>query len=191
MLATSSRPVARRWMRRAVQIELPRLDGAACARLWKRALPQASHTDADHLATMYPLSPAMIQAAGNAARAACSAGRMQPMHIEAGIRAVLNHRLAGLATRVAVTQTWDDLVLPDDQVASLVELLARIRERRRVYETWGFAEKLGRGLGIAALFSGAARERARPWQPGLVARDLGCEIFIRSTRAKITSKWIG
>jgi len=189
VLATSTRPVPRRWSVPVVQIEIPRLCGASSARLWKRALPQASDSDTDHLATMYPLSPALICAAGTAARAACGDARMRPEHIESGIRAVLDNRLSGLATRVSVSQTWDDLVIPDDQFASIVELLARVRDRRRVYEEWGYAEKLGRGLGVAALFSGPPGT-GKTMAAGLIARELRCELYQVDT-SKITSKWIG
>lgn len=189
VLATSTARVARRWSRPCVQIELPRLGGAACARLWKRAIPQASDTDVEYLASLYPLAPALICAAGAAARVQCGSSAMRPEHIEAGIRNVLDHQLAGLATRVNVTQTWDDLVVPEDQLLSLIELVARVRDRRRVYEDWGYAEKLGRGLGVAALFSGPPGT-GKTMAAGLIARELRCEIY-QVDVSKITSKWIG
>jgi SpoVK/Ycf46/Vps4 family AAA+-type ATPase len=138
---------------------------------------------------MYPMTPALITAAARAAHAARAAAPLRAEHIQTGIRAVLDDRLAGLATRVTVNQTWDDLVLPDDQLAAIIELLARIRERRRVYEDWGFADKLGRGLGIAALLSGPPGT-GKTMAAGLIARDLGCELYQVDT-TKITSKWIG
>ncbi|HTR56979.1 MAG TPA: ATP-binding protein, partial [Casimicrobiaceae bacterium] len=189
VLATSIRPIARCWTKPVVQVELPPLSGAACKRVWARALPPASDSDTDHLATIYPLSPALIFAAGAAARVASGASPMRAAHIEAGIRSVLDARLAGLATRVAVSQSWDDLVLPDDQLASIAELIARIRERRVVYEQWGFADKVGRGLGVAALLSGPPGT-GKTMAAGLVARELGCELYQVDT-SKIASKWIG
>jgi hypothetical protein len=189
VLATSTRAVRRRWETPVVQVEIPQLCGTACARLWKRALPEASDTDAEQLATMYPLSPALICAAARASQTAYAGAKMRPEHIEAGVRTVLDDRLAGMATRVNITQTWEDLVLPDDQISAIVELLARIRERRRVYEDWGFAEKLGRGLGVSALFSGPPGT-GKTMAAGLIARDLGCELYQVDT-SKITSKWIG
>ncbi|MBV8762583.1 MAG: ATP-binding protein [Deltaproteobacteria bacterium] len=189
VLATSTTRVARRWTRPCVQIELPRLDGNACGRVWKRAIPQAADSDVEYLASMYPLSPALISAAGRAAKAQCGISKLQPEHIEAGVRTVLDHALAGLATRVNVTQTWDDLVIPEDQFASLIELIARIRDRRRVYEDWGYADKIGRGLGVAALFSGPPGT-GKTMAAGLVARELRCEIY-QVDVSKITSKWIG
>jgi hypothetical protein len=189
VLATASRVIARRWKSPVLQIELPPLSGARTAKLWQRALPQASDADAELLATMYPLAPALVSAAGKVARAASASAAMKPEHVEAGIRAVLDDRLAGLATRVEVTQSWEDLVLPDDQITAIVELLARIRERRRVYEDWGFAQKLGKGLGVSALFSGPPGT-GKTMAAALIAKDLGVELY-RVDLAKITSKWIG
>jgi SpoVK/Ycf46/Vps4 family AAA+-type ATPase len=114
---------------------------------------------------------------------------MKPCHVETGIRAVLDDRLSGLATRITVTQTWDDLVLPDDQTAALVEMVARIRERRRVYEDWGFASKLAKGLGVTALFSGPPGT-GKTMAAGLIARELGVDVY-QVEPSKLTSKWIG
>jgi AAA+ superfamily predicted ATPase len=189
VLATTTRPIARRWRRAPTMVELPALTGVQRARLWKRALPMASPSDADLLATMYPLAPALIEAAGAASMRACGDGEMQPPHIEAGIRSVLDDRLAGLATRITVTQTWEDLILPDEQCTAVCELLARIRERRRVYEDWGFAKKVGRGLGVSALFSGPPGT-GKTMCAGLVARELGTELY-QVDLSKIVSKWIG
>jgi len=60
VLATTTRPIARRWKHVPVFVELPALTGAQRAKLWQRALPPATPGDADVLATMYPLAPALI-----------------------------------------------------------------------------------------------------------------------------------
>ena len=92
-------------------------------------------------------------------------------------------------TRVNVTQSWDDLVLPEDQTMAIVELLARIRARRRVYEDWGFAQKLGKGLGVTALVSGPPGT-GKTMCAGLIAKDLGTELY-QVDLSKIISKWVG
>jgi SpoVK/Ycf46/Vps4 family AAA+-type ATPase len=88
-----------------------------------------------------------------------------------------------------VTQSWADLVLPNEQVDTITELLARVRERRRVYEDWGFADKVGKGLGVSALFSGPPGT-GKTMVASLIARDLGLELY-RVDLANIVSKWIG
>jgi hypothetical protein len=190
VLATASRAPSRRWRTPPSLIELPALSGEQLAALWSRVLPEASPADADLLATMYPLAPALVEAVGAVARLeAASAETMRPEHIEAGVRAVLDDRLAGLATRISITQTWEDLILPDDQTHAVIELLARIRQRRRVYEDWGFAKKLSKGLGVSALFSGPPGT-GKTMCAGLIAQDLRTELY-QVDVSKIASKWIG
>ena len=188
-VATAARPVARRWRIPTTTIELPALTGAQRARLWSRALPAASQGDAELLATMYPLAPALISAAGATALRTAGELPVQPDHVEAGIRAVLDDRLAGLATRITVTQTWDDVILNEDQTVAMLELLARVRKRHTVYEQWGFADKLGRGLGVSALFSGPPGT-GKTMCAGLIARDLRTEVY-QVDLSKVVSKWIG
>ena len=112
-----------------------------------------------------------------------------PAHIEGGIRSVIEDRMAGLATRINIKQKWEDLILPDDQLTAIIELLARIRERRKVYEDWGFADKVGKGLGVSALFSGPPGT-GKSMAAGLIARGLGVELY-QVDLSKIVSKWIG
>jgi hypothetical protein len=189
VLATASRAPSRRWRTPPTTIELPALSGAQLAVLWSRVLPDASAADADLLATMYPLAPALVEAVGTVARREAAGTEMRPEHVEAGVRAVLDDRLAGLATRITITQSWDDLILPDDQTTAVIELLARIRRRRRVYEEWGFAKKLSKGLGVSALFSGPPGT-GKTMCAGLIANDLRTELY-QVDVSKISSKWIG
>ena len=170
-------------------ILLPPLTGAQRETLWRQALPGAAQEDAAILANLYPIAPALVREVGSAATSLARGVAMKPQHIESAIRLVLDQRLAGLATRLTVTQTWDDLVLPEDQTTAILELLARIRERQLVYEDWGFAEKVGKGLGITALFSGPPGT-GKSMVAGLIARALRVEIF-QVDLSKIVSKWIG
>lgn len=189
VLATARRPIARRWARTPIVIELPPLTGAQRTVLWGRVLPEASDGDAELLATLYPLAPALITSVAVVAQAEARGEALTPRHISLGLRHVLDDRLAGLATRLTITQEWNDLVLPEDQTLAVIELLARIRTRRRVYEDWGFARKLGKGLGVAALFSGPPGT-GKTMCAGLIAKDLGTELY-QVDLGKIVSKWVG
>ncbi|MDQ3370690.1 MAG: AAA family ATPase [Myxococcota bacterium] len=177
------------WDRPVVVIEMAQPSSAQRASLWAAALGGASAQDAQHLATHYPLAPALIARAAEAARARAGARKLEPDDIYAGIRAVLDDRVGHFAKRVSVTQTWQDLVLPPDQVDAIVELMARIRERRRVYEDWGFAAKVGKGLGTSALFSGPPGT-GKTMVAALIANDLGLELY-QVDLGKVVSKYIG
>ena len=145
--------------------------------------------DVEVLATTYPLAPAYIVAAGRAAVLHAAGRKMTPEFVASGLASVLDDRLAGLATRVEVRQSWDDVVLQDDQRLALVELVARVRERRTVHERWGFADKVGRGLGVAALFSGPPGT-GKTLIAGLVAKELRLALY-QVDLSKVVSKWIG
>jgi SpoVK/Ycf46/Vps4 family AAA+-type ATPase len=58
-----------------------------------------------------------------------------------------------------------------------------------VYEQWGFAAKVGKGLGTSALFSGPPGT-GKTMVAALIAKELGLELY-QVDMAKVTSKWIG
>jgi broad-specificity NMP kinase len=188
VLGTSTRRRTGSWDRPVISIEMQQPDSVQLARLWQTKLGVTA-TDADALAERFPLAPGLLHHASLAAKA-CAAG--QPIRIEqmqAGIRSVLDDRLGTYARRVTVTQTWDDLVLPQDQLDVIMDVLARVRERQRVYESWGFAAKVGKGLGVSALFSGPPGT-GKTMVAALIARDLGLDLF-QVDLGKVVSKWIG
>ncbi|MBL9017817.1 MAG: ATP-binding protein, partial [Myxococcales bacterium] len=177
------------WDRPVVVVEMGQPAHAQRATLWHEALGQGTAEDADRLARSHPLAPALIVRAAGAARARAAGRDMDIQDVYAGIRAVLDDRIGAWARRVTVTQTWDDAVLPEEQVEQIVELMARVRGRHTVYETWGFGPKVGKGLGVSALFSGPPGT-GKTMVAGLIARELGLELY-QVDVSKVVSKWIG
>jgi ATP-dependent 26S proteasome regulatory subunit len=189
VLATSRDPIARqRWTRAPISVELPPLPLAGIRTLWGRALPAARSGDLEVLSTLYPMTPALIHSVGRLAVERCGTAAMKPAHIEDAMRSVLDDRLAGLARRVEVKQSWDDLVLADEQRTAIRDLIARIAYRPEVYEKWGF-DRLGRGLGISALFSGPPGT-GKTMAAGLLAASVHLPLY-QVDLSKIVSKWIG
>jgi AAA+ superfamily predicted ATPase len=190
VLFTSSRtPDDLRGNRALITVELKPLSARRRGRLWIRSLGTGSDTDAELLATRYPLAPGLIVRAASAACSRADGHVLQSEHIESAIRTVLDARLSRFAKRIEVTQTWEDLVLAEDHASTIAELMARIRARDRVYEDWGFARKIGKGLGVAALFSGPPGT-GKTMLAALIAKELGLELY-QVDLGKLVSKWIG
>ena len=98
-------------------------------------------------------------------------------------------RLEGLARRIEPVATWEDLVLPEPQHQVLHEIALHVRQRSKVYETWGFARKSSRGLGISALFSGVSGT-GKTLAAEVLASELRLDLYHIDLSA-IVSKYIG
>jgi hypothetical protein len=109
--------------------------------------------------------------------------------LDDAVRQHLENRLGATARRVSRLASWADIVLPEDILDSLLELTARVRHRKTVYETWGFDRALTTARGITALFQGSPGT-GKTMVAGVIARDLGLELY-RVDVSRITSKWIG
>ena len=59
---------------------------------------------------------------------------------------------------------WNDIVLPEAEEQMLRQIAGQVRQRAVVYDTWGFRNKMTRGLGISALFAGESGT-GKPWRP--------------------------
>jgi SpoVK/Ycf46/Vps4 family AAA+-type ATPase len=98
-------------------------------------------------------------------------------------------RLEGLAQRIEPSARWDDLVLPEKQKQILTQIAIHVKQRAKVYETWGFAAKGARGLGISALFSGASGT-GKTMAAEVLANQLWLDLY-RIDLSQVISKYIG
>jgi hypothetical protein len=168
-------------------------DTATRVEMWAGAVEAAgARVDGDlsGLAHRYQVGPAAIQ------RAVASAQRRRPPGAElgeaalaAGLRQNIAEQLSGLAQRVEVTQTWEDLVLAEDTMDLIAALIGRIRHAHQVLDLWGYRRKIARGAGVAALFSGPPGT-GKTMVAGLIARELGLELY-QVDLSKVVSKWVG
>ena len=104
-------------------------------------------------------------------------------------RAQSRPHLDDLAQRIEPIATWDDLVLPGQQQQLLREIAAHVRQRIRVYETWGFSTKSARGLGISALFVGASGT-GKTMAAEVLANTLRLDLY-RIDLSQVVNKYIG
>jgi hypothetical protein len=94
-----------------------------------------------------------------------------------------------LARRIKAMATFDDLVLPAPQMATLRQIVAAVRHRRTVLEGWGFAATSARGLGLGALFSGPSGT-GKTMAAEALARELSLDLY-RVDLSEVASKYIG
>jgi hypothetical protein len=149
-------------------------------------------SDASELASRYRVGPGIVERVVSEV-----AHRYDPPATPAqwnaafdqSVRQYLENKLGHVANRVTRLSTWSDIVLPTDIIASLTELTARVRHRKRVYETWGFDKSMTSSRGITALFAGTPGT-GKTMVAGVIARELGLDVY-RVDVSRITSKWIG
>lgn len=98
-------------------------------------------------------------------------------------------RLDDLAQRIEAAARWDDLVLPDQQRQLLHSIAVHVRRRTTVYETWGFAAKGARGLGISVLFAGVSGT-GKTMAAEVLANELRLDLY-RIDLSAVVSKYIG
>jgi hypothetical protein len=173
-----------------VRFDLDKPRPAGQKRLWERALgPKAAGFDGalDAVSEQFRLSARTIFT--TAAIALSGDVRDGAPDLWKECRTLARPRLQELAERIVPRAGWDDLVLPDAQKNILRHLAAQARSRLKVYESWGFADKCERGLGISALFSGASGT-GKTLAAEVLANDLQLDLY-RIDLSAVVSKYIG
>jgi hypothetical protein len=184
-----------RWkpMRRAVaSIETPKPTREEQRMLWQEALSGTQLTSNGHvqtLASQFNLSsPAILASVRTALENPGAPGDLAARVWDSG-RAQARPRMADLAQRIESSVSWDDLALPDRELRQLRDVSAHVNNRATVYETWGFALKSSRGLGISALFAGASGT-GKTMAAEVLANELRLDLY-RIDLSSVVSKYIG
>jgi hypothetical protein len=171
------------------------------AQLWERALKSPSpqlNGRLEAIVSQFNLGPAAIQSA--AFQAATRLTGSEPADAQASAeelsqqlwdacRIQARPRLEGLAQRIEPAATWEDLVLPETQKQVLGQIAVHVRQRAKVYQTWGFASKGSRGLGISALFAGPSGT-GKTMAAEVLAHELRLDLY-RIDLSQVVSKYIG
>jgi SpoVK/Ycf46/Vps4 family AAA+-type ATPase len=97
--------------------------------------------------------------------------------------------LDDLAQRIEPAASWEDLVLPELQQQIVRDIAAHVRQRCKVYETWGFAARGLRGLGINALFAGSSGT-GKTMAAEVLANELRLDLY-HIDLSQVVSKYIG
>jgi hypothetical protein len=176
--------------RPAVHVEARRPTASEQLGLWRDALgPRAAELNGsvDALASQFDLGAQAIASA--AIQALVEDGEALPGALWDACRAHARPRLDDLAQRIEAVAGWDDLVLPTDQLETLRELAAQVRNRAQVCDEWGFASKSARGLGVSALFEGPSGT-GKTMAAEVLAGELRLDLY-RIDLSQVVSKYIG
>jgi hypothetical protein len=179
--------------RRIERHEVNKPGPASQRQLWKEALGSAGENlnePVDAVAAQFRLSADTIATiAASLPAAAPNGGNALGAQLWNACRSFSRPRLEALAERIVPRAQWDDLVLPELQKETLRRLAAQARHRMTVYETWGFAAKGRRGLGLSALFAGPSGT-GKTLAAEVVAGDLNLDLY-RIDLSSVVSKYIG
>ncbi|OHD00289.1 MAG: hypothetical protein A2885_23195 [Sphingopyxis sp. RIFCSPHIGHO2_01_FULL_65_24] len=184
-----------------VRLDMPRLTAQEQVPLWRDRLgPYAKKLNGtiERLAGHFPVSPELAEsvaaelavlAPNPAAKPKKGAPKLEDIAWDAA-RRFARPRMEDLARRIDSEAKWNDLVLPPAQKDVLKAIIAQVRNRPTVYETWGFAKRsAGRGLGISVLFSGPSGA-GKTLAGEILGAELGLDVY-RIDLSSMMSKWIG
>jgi AAA+ superfamily predicted ATPase len=107
----------------------------------------------------------------------------------AAARAQCGHELGRLAKKIEPNYSWDDIILPADQLMQLREICAQAEYRNVVYGQWGFERKLSLGKGLNMLFCGPPGT-GKTMAAEVIARELRLDLY-RIDLSQVVSKYIG
>jgi hypothetical protein len=155
--------------------------------LWAEALDGEADNAPDELASQFNLDAATIRDVAGRIGPAGEAPRFE--RLWDACRALTRPRLDALAQRLKPRGEWDALVLPADETALLHRIADQVGRRGRVYRDWGFAARMGRGLGISALFAGTSGT-GKTMAAEVLANELRLDLF-RIDLSAVVSKYIG
>ena len=173
--------------RRVISFDLSKPTAREQRLLWQSALGEwAAGLDGqlDLMVAQFDLSAPAIQSA-----CAEAIGHGDVESLWDACRNQARPRLDDLAQRIEPVAGWDDLVLPEPELERLHEIAVHVRQRARVYESWGFARKCARGLGISALFAGPSGT-GKTMAAEVLANELRLDLY-RIDLSQVVSKYIG
>ena len=192
IVTTRTRRTERR--RPMIAFDVCKATSAEQRSVWEAALGSTSsglNGQVETLITQFNLSPNAIRAA--CSRAAGQSSSTAPADLSERLwdscRIHARPRLDDLAERLEPGADWDDLILNEAQKRILREIATHVRHRYKVYGTWGFAQKLVRGLGISALFAGQSGT-GKTMAAEVLASALRLDLY-RIDLSSVVSKYIG
>lgn len=170
-------------------------------KIWRLHIPNqmtlADDVDLPHLAEKYEFAGGTIRNAIAVAmnRALADAALngselvLNMATLDEAAKTQIRNKIKKLADKTRTTLTLDDLVLPRKLKEQLRSIIAAVRNRRKIFEEWGFGEKLTTGRGLCVLFRGDSGT-GKTLSAEIIANELGMTLY-RVRIPAIVSKYVG
>jgi hypothetical protein len=178
-------------LRRATfTVDVVKPTAAEQAATWSSALGLAAADSPLRLAGQFDLGFNAIKLLAHDALAD-SAGNQASLHDRLWDACLANTRpqLDVLARRIPTVAAWNDIVLPEPERMLLQQIAGHVAQRSKVYGTWGFGQKMSRGLGTSVLFSGESGT-GKTLAAEVLAHELRMNLY-RIDLSAVVSKYIG
>lgn len=183
-----------------LQVDFDILPAKLRETIWKLHIPKEVELDADvdlpHLAEKYEFSGGTIRNAVAVAMNRALGCAEEPLKIrltmpilDESARSQIRNRIKKLADKTLTSLSLEDLVLPRKIKDKIRSLIASVRNRRTIFEEWGFGEKITKGRGICALFRGDSGT-GKTLSAEIIAYELGMTLY-RVRIPAIISKYVG
>jgi ATPase family associated with various cellular activities (AAA) len=156
--------------------------------LWRAALGEGHEANAAELASQFRLGTAAIRSIAADAMAGDGDTPLRD-RLWARAKQETRPRIDVLAHRIDAKATWDDIVLPSGELALLRQIAMHVDLRGKVFDEWGFRERMNRGFGVSALFSGESGT-GKTMAAEVIANALGRSLH-RIDLSSVVSKWVG
>lgn len=193
MHLVASREPLRLWRRQVVRLDVNKPSAAEQYSLWRAALGPLAPQLNGHLEVLVAQFSLGMQGIHTASAQVLESLPQEDKALDLMLwdtcRLQARSRLDDLAQRIEPAADWHDLVLPEAQLQSLRDITAQVHQRTKVYDSWGFAAKGTRGLGISALFAGASGT-GKTMAAEVLANALRLDLY-RIDLSQVVSKYIG
>jgi hypothetical protein len=158
--------------------------------LWATALADGSGDSSAQLASQFNLNSIAIQQIAQAVMSQPPSPNVSRMsQVWSACVASSRPQLDVLAKRLDAKATWDNLVLPPEEESLLHQIAEQVGQRHKVYQEWGFANLMNRGMGISALFAGESGT-GKTMAAEVIANALHLNLY-RIDLSAVVSKYIG
>ena len=173
-----------------VNIGLPSIDEQY--RIWEneiRFYKTDNTVDISELAGEFSFAVGGIKKALRFAEMLAKSDTLSAADIKNGCCRSINPDMGSKAVKINCVFGWDDIVLPEHSKKLMKTACNQVRYRHKVYDTWGFSDKIAYGKSVSMIFTGPPGT-GKTMAAQIIAAELGLDIY-RISLANVVSKYIG